>query len=100
LAEQSQDSCDSSDVENPLDTGQMRVRYLKESHLILFMKIILDNIGWVSKVAQKRATLSISISKLVAVGCGLHKGQPIFSYLGKDENNRPIIICYLDGKER
>ena len=64
------------------------------------MKINLQNIGWKSKVAQRRATLSISINKLVAVGCCLEKGQTLYSYLAEDEHKRPIIITYLDGKER
>ena len=64
------------------------------------MKIKFQNIGWKSKVAQKRATFGISISKVVAVGCGLEKGQNLFCYLAKDQSERPIIIAYLDGKER
>ncbi len=58
------------------------------------------HIGWKSKVAQKRATYSISISKTVAVGCGLIKGQELYCYLAEDEVKRPIMIVYLDGKDR
>lgn len=64
------------------------------------MKIILQNIGWKSKITQKRATLSISINKLVATGCCLEKGQTIYCYLAKDGHKRPVMIVYLDGKER
>ncbi|MBI2671379.1 hypothetical protein HYX16_00425 [Candidatus Woesearchaeota archaeon] len=64
------------------------------------MKINFDNIGWKSKVTQKRATLSISINKIVATGSCLAKGQTLYSYLAKDEKNRPIILIYLDGKKR
>lgn len=64
------------------------------------MKITFQNIGWKSKIAQKRATLSISINKLVVVGCGLEKGHSLYCYLAEDKNNRPIILVYLDGKEK
>lgn len=64
------------------------------------MRIILESIGWKSKIAQKRATLSVSINKLVAIGCGLQKGQLLYSYVGKDEGKRPVMVCYLDGRER
>ncbi len=64
------------------------------------MKVIFQNIGWKSKISQKRSTLSISINKLVATGCCLEKAQILYSYLGKDENKRPIIITYLDCKNK
>ncbi len=64
------------------------------------MKIKFQNIGWRSKVSQKRSTFSISINKLVVVGSCLKKGQALYSYLGEGENKRPIIIVYLDGKEK
>jgi len=63
------------------------------------MKINFQNIGWKSKISQKRSTLSISINKLVATGCSLQKGQILYSYLAT-ENKRPIMITYLDGKEK
>ena len=56
-------------------------------------------IGWKSKVSLKRATFSISINKLVAEGCGLEKGQELYSYLAEDEKDRKIIVTYLDGKK-
>ena len=64
------------------------------------MKINFQNIGWKSKVNQKRATLSISINKLVAVGCSLKKGQELYCYLASDKQKRPIIVIYLDSEER
>ena len=57
------------------------------------------NIGWKSKVAKKRATFSISISKIVAVGCNLIKGQELYCYLS-EENKRPIMVVFLDGKSK
>ena len=63
------------------------------------MEINLQNIGWKSKITQKRSTFSISINKLVALGCNLEKGQTLFSYLAKDKDKRPIMITYLDSKE-
>jgi len=64
------------------------------------MKIKFQNIGWKSKVTQKRATLSISINKIVAIGCGLEKGQSLFCYLAKDKDERPLVVVYLDGEGR
>jgi len=64
------------------------------------LKIKFQNIGWKSKVMQKRATFSISINKLVVLGSCLEKGQELHCYLAEDENKRPIIVIYLDGKKR
>ena len=64
------------------------------------MKILFQNIGWKSKVTQKRSTLSISINKLVVIGSNLEKGQTLYSYLAEDNNKRPIMITYLDFKKR
>lgn len=64
------------------------------------MKIKFQNIGWRSKVSQKRSTLSISINKLVVVGSCLKKGDVLYSYLGEDENGRVIMVTYLDRKEK
>jgi len=64
------------------------------------MKIKFQNIGWKSKIAKKRATFSISINKLVAIGCNLEKSQILYSYLAEDENKRAVMIVYLDGKEK
>lgn len=64
------------------------------------MRVTFHNMGWKSRIAQKRATLSISINKLVAIGSCLEKGQALYCYLAEDEHNRPVIIAYLDGKKR
>lgn len=64
------------------------------------MKIKFQNIGWESKVMKKRATFSISINKLVAVGSCLEKGEILYCYLAEDETKRPTMIVYLDGKKR
>ena len=58
------------------------------------------NIGWKSKLMLKRSTFSISINKVVAVGCNLVKGKELYCYLAEDEHKRPIIVVYLDGKRR
>ncbi|NQV91601.1 hypothetical protein HQ489_03945 [Candidatus Woesearchaeota archaeon] len=60
----------------------------------------MENIGWTSKIAQKRATLSISINKLIVIGCCLEKGQTLYCYLAKDENKRQVMVVYLDGKKK
>ena len=64
------------------------------------MKIAFQNIGWKSKITQKRATFSISINKLVATGCGLKRGEELYCYLAEDNKKRPIIVVYLDKKEK
>lgn len=64
------------------------------------MKINFQDFGWKSKITQKRATFSISISKLVAIGCCIKKGQILYSYLARDDKERSIIITYLDNKEK
>jgi len=64
------------------------------------MKVTFESIGWISKVAQKRATFSISIFKPVALGSCLEKGQRLYCYCAQDEQKRPIIIIYLDGKSK
>jgi hypothetical protein len=62
-------------------------------------KIKFVGIGWKSKIALKRATFYISISKLVAQGCRLEKGEELSSYLAEDEKFRKMIVIYLDGSE-
>jgi len=47
----------------------------------------------------KRATAYISINKLVVDGCDLEKGKELHSYLAEDENERKIIVTYVDGKK-
>lgn len=64
------------------------------------MDVTFQNMGWKSKIMQKRATFSISINKLVATGSYLKKKQALYSYLAVDENKRTVIITYLDGDER
>ena len=64
------------------------------------MRIKFQNIGWKSKVAQKRATFSISINKLIAIGCMIEKGKELYCYLAEDKENRPVMMVYLDGKKK
>lgn len=64
------------------------------------MKITFQNMGWKSKIMQKRATFSISINKLVVTGCNLEKGQILYSYLAQDKNKRSIMVTYLDNKKK
>lgn len=64
------------------------------------MKNKFNGIGWKSKIIFKRATAYISINKLVVEGCGLEKGQNLYSYLADDKKGRKIIITYLDGKKK
>jgi len=64
------------------------------------MKLKSLGIGWKSKVALKRSTISVSINKLVAEGNCIEKGQVLYSYLAEDEKGRKIIIIYLDEKKK
>lgn len=64
------------------------------------MKIKFQKIGWKSKVSQKRVTLSISINRLVVRGCNLEKSQTLYCYLAENNGKRPIMVVYLDGKEK
>jgi hypothetical protein len=64
------------------------------------MKLKFLGVGWKSRVLLKRATFYISISKLVANGCCLEKGEELSSYLAEDENGRKMIVIYLDGGQR
>jgi hypothetical protein len=57
-------------------------------------------IAWKSKVIFKRATAYISINKLIVDGCDLKKGSELYSYIAEDEQQRKIIITYLDGKKK
>ncbi|MBI2629863.1 hypothetical protein HYW76_02065 [Candidatus Pacearchaeota archaeon] len=63
------------------------------------MKVKFNGLGWKSKIALKRATYSISINKLVAEGNCLEKGKELNCYLAEDDNQRKIIIVYLDGNK-
>ena len=63
------------------------------------MKLKFLGIGWKTKVSLKRATYSVSISKLVAEGNCIEKGEELYSYLAEDEKGRKITVIYLDGKK-
>lgn len=67
------------------------------------MKIVdakLESFGWKTYLQQKRGTSKITINKIIAVGAGLEKGQPMYCYLAKDKTGREMIVTYLDGKPR
>jgi len=63
------------------------------------MKLKFLGIGWKSKLILKRATIYISINKLIVTGCNLEKGKELYSYLAEDEKGKKIIVTYLDGKK-
>ena len=63
------------------------------------MKLKSKGIGWISKIQKKRHTFFISVSKVVAIGNTLEKQQQLYSYLS-EENNREVIVIYLDGKPK
>jgi len=63
------------------------------------MKLKFSGIGYKSKITQKRATMYLSINKLVAVGNCLEKGAVLYSYLAEDVKGRKVIVTYLDEKK-
>ena len=56
--------------------------------------------GWKTNLQVKRGSSKITISKPVAVGAGLEKGQILYCYLARDTDDRPIVVVYLDRKPR
>ena len=59
-----------------------------------------ESFGWKTYLQQRRGTSKITINKCVAVGAGLEKGQFLYCYLARDKAGRPVVVVYLDGKER
>ena len=60
----------------------------------------LDCFGWKTYVQQRKGTTKITINKIIATGCRLLKGQPLYCYVAKDKNGRRILVVYPDGKPR
>jgi hypothetical protein len=60
----------------------------------------LETFGWKTTAQEKRGSFKLTIHKNVAVGSGLSKGFPLYCYLAKDPQERPIIVVYLDSKPR
>jgi hypothetical protein len=59
-----------------------------------------DSVGWKSLLQQKGGTSKILILKSVVRGLCLERGMPIYSYVGEDQEGRPLMVSYLDGKPR
>ena len=58
----------------------------------------IENFGWISSVQKnRRGTFRLTLNRMIALGCGLEKGQKLYCYLAKDEEQRSIIVVYLDG---
>ncbi len=60
----------------------------------------LESFGWKTYLQQRRGTSKITLNKIIVLGCGLEKGQPLYCYLARDKEERQIIMAYLDGKPR
>ena len=56
--------------------------------------------GWVSAVDVSRGTYRLRISKTVAEGARLKKGQILYCYRRRDSNRRPVLMVYLDEKPK
>ena len=68
-----------------------------------FLVLKLGDFAWLSYVQKKRkkGSISITVKKEIATALAIRKGQPVYSYVGKElETNRDVIIVYTDGKER
>jgi hypothetical protein len=63
------------------------------------LNLKLLGMGWKSRALLKRATLYISINKLVVDGCCISKGEELYSYLCEDSFGRKVIVTYLDGRK-
>jgi hypothetical protein len=57
-------------------------------------------LGWKSSLVKKRSTFSVVISKIVADGCGLWRGQHLACYYFVNENGRPVVEVFLDGRDK
>ena len=57
-------------------------------------------IGWRSLLQIRGGTSRILILKTVVRGLCLKRGQPIYSYIGEDDEGRPVMVSYLDGNPR
>lgn len=63
-------------------------------------EITFEFMGWKSLLQMKAGTSRILILKSVVRGLCLERGQPIYSYVAKDEAGRPVMVSYLDGGKR
>jgi len=59
-----------------------------------------ESIGWRCLLQKRGGTSRILILKSVVLGLCLERGMPIYSYIGEDSSGRPVMVTYLDGKER
>ena len=56
-----------------------------------------ETFGWRTYVQNRRGTSKITISKPVAIGAGLEKGEHLYCYVARDKDDRAIVVVYLDG---
>ncbi|MFH1848621.1 MAG: hypothetical protein ABH879_00375 [archaeon] len=64
------------------------------------LEITLESIGWKSLLQIRAGTSRMLILKSVVRGLCLERGQPIYSYVGHDQQNRTVMVSYLDCKPR
>ena len=60
----------------------------------------LEMFGWKTIAQEKRGSFKLTIHKNIAIGVGLSKGYPLYCYVAKDPEERPVFVVYLDGKPR
>jgi len=63
-------------------------------------RITYQPIGWRSLLQIRAGTSRILILKTVVRGLCMEKGMPIYSYVCEDQEGRPLMVSYLDGKPK
>ena len=67
--------------------------YLSERKSVQYMTL-----GWISSVYFKKKTAYLSLARSIVIGSSLQRANKLYSYVAKDEDNRNMIIIYLDGE--
>jgi len=62
--------------------------------------ITYDAVGWKCLLQNRRGTSKILLIKSVVRGLCLERSMPIYSYIGHDSEDRPVMVSYLDGEPR
>jgi hypothetical protein len=56
--------------------------------------------GWRSHLQLRKGTYYIALDKKIVRGLALNRGDLMLAYLGEDEKERPLIVVFLDKKDR
>ena len=67
----------------------------------MILTLALEGVGFKSNIQMKRGGTKIPVRKHVSIGLALKNAQPAYCYVARDlASNRPVIVCYADGKDR